>query len=101
MDSRMNASGRDEPEPADVLVVGAGPVGLTLAIDLARRGIVVRVIDSLAEPTTESRAIVVHSRTLDHFEALGVLPAIMDRAIVSSGMEVHSGTRTIATVTFD
>ncbi len=39
------------------IVVGAGPVGLTAAIELARRGVPVRVIDRLALPTTESRAI--------------------------------------------
>jgi 2-polyprenyl-6-methoxyphenol hydroxylase-like FAD-dependent oxidoreductase len=89
------------PEDTQVLVAGAGPVGLSLAVDLARRGIAVRVIDTLAQPTAESRAIVVHSRTLDHFEALGVLDAIMERAIVSTGMEVHSDGRTIAAVGFD
>lgn len=97
----MNAGPNHEPHTTDVLVVGAGPVGLALAIDLARRGVAVRVVDSLQAPTTESRAIVVHSRTLDHFEALGVLEPIMDRSIISSGMEVHSGGRTIASVTFD
>ncbi len=70
-------------------------------MDLARRGIAVRIIDTLARPTAESRAIVVHSRTLDHFEALGVLDAIMQRAIESTGMEVHSNGRTIAAVGFD
>jgi len=85
----------------DVLVVGAGPVGLALAIDLARRGTAVRVIDALAAPTTESRAIVLHSRTLDHLEALGVLDAIMSRAIVSTAMEFHSDGRTIAQISFE
>jgi 2-polyprenyl-6-methoxyphenol hydroxylase-like FAD-dependent oxidoreductase len=84
---------------AQVLFVGAGPVGLSLAVDLARR-IAVRIIDRLGQPTGESRAIVVHSRTLDHFEALGVLDAIMERAIVSTGMEIHSDGRTIAAVEF-
>ncbi|MET0316189.1 MAG: FAD-dependent oxidoreductase, partial [Rhodococcus fascians] len=42
----------------DVLVVGAGPVGLVLAVDLARRGTRVRVVDRRTEPTDESRAVV-------------------------------------------
>jgi 2-polyprenyl-6-methoxyphenol hydroxylase-like FAD-dependent oxidoreductase len=84
-----------------VLVVGGGPVGLSLAVDLRRRGVAVRIIDTLAEPTEESRAIVVHSRTLDHFEALGILDGIMAKAIVSNGMEVHADGNTIAAVEFD
>ncbi len=84
--------------PAQVLIIGAGPVGLSLAVDLARRGVAVRIVDALARPTSESRAIVVHSRTLDHFEALGVLDAIMARAIRSTGMEVHSDGHTIAAI---
>ena len=50
---------------APILVVGAGPVGLVLAVDLARRGVPVRLIDTLPAPTAESRAIVMHARTLD------------------------------------
>src|SRR3954447_15646866 len=84
----------------DVLVVGAGPVGLALAGDLARRGVDVRIVDTLAVPTAESRAIVLHSRTLDHLEAHGVLPEIMERGIVSTGMEFHSGEERLATLPF-
>lgn len=87
-------------DPTDVLVVGAGPVGLCLAIDLARRGVSVQVVDTLAAPTQESRAIVVHSRTLDHFEALGVLDAVLDRSVRSTGMEMHSDGRLVGTVGF-
>jgi 2-polyprenyl-6-methoxyphenol hydroxylase-like FAD-dependent oxidoreductase len=97
----MSSTPGRSPGGTQVLVVGAGPVGLSLAVDLARRGIAVRIIDTLAQPTDESRAIVVHSRTLDHFEALGVLDAIMGQAIMSTGMEVHSDGRTIAAVDFD
>lgn len=88
-----------EPE-TQVLVAGAGPVGLSLAVDLARRGVAVRIIDALAEPTQESRAIVVHSRTLDHFEALGAFDEITAKAIISTGMEVHADGNTIAAVEF-
>jgi 2-polyprenyl-6-methoxyphenol hydroxylase-like FAD-dependent oxidoreductase len=97
----MESTGDSSSGDAQVLIAGAGPVGLSLAVDLARRGVAVRIVDTLAQPTAESRAIVVHSRTLDHFEALGVLDAVMERAIVSTGMEVHSGGRTIAAVGFD
>ena len=48
----------------DVLVVGARPVGLVAACELVRRGVRVRIVDKLAAPTTESRAILAHARSL-------------------------------------
>jgi 2-polyprenyl-6-methoxyphenol hydroxylase-like FAD-dependent oxidoreductase len=62
-----------------VLVVGAGPVGLTAACQLARLGVSVRVVDSLAQPTTESRAVSLHARSMEMLAALGVLPRLEAR----------------------
>lgn len=50
-----------------VLVVGAGPAGLTLAIELLRRGVACRVIDRLPAPAPTSRAGTMHARTLELF----------------------------------
>ena len=63
-----------------VVVVGAGPVGLVLACELARRAVPVRIIDKLPAPTSESRAVVVHARTLEALERTGV-----DEEIIASG----------------
>ncbi len=60
----------------DILVVGAGPVGLTLAIDLARRGINCRIIDKLATFPVGTRARGIGARTQEIFEDLGVLDAL-------------------------
>ena len=49
----------------DVLIVGAGPTGLVLALWLTRLGIRVRIIDKAAEPGTKSRALAVQARTLE------------------------------------
>jgi 2-polyprenyl-6-methoxyphenol hydroxylase-like FAD-dependent oxidoreductase len=57
----------------DVLIVGAGPVGLTLACDLARRGIACRIIDQLSAYSIGTRARGVRARTQEVFEDLGVL----------------------------
>src|SRR5215510_10975807 len=60
----------------DVLVVGAGPAGLTLAIDLARRGMVCRVLDRLTGPPVGTRARGISPRSQEIFENLGILEAL-------------------------
>jgi 2-polyprenyl-6-methoxyphenol hydroxylase-like FAD-dependent oxidoreductase len=60
-----------------VLVVGAGPTGLTLACDLARRGIAVRLIERSATPATGSRAKGVQPRSLEVFDDLGVVDELL------------------------
>ena len=49
---------------SDVLIIGAGPTGLVLALWLTKLGVKVRIIDKTAEPGTTSRALAVHTRTL-------------------------------------
>ncbi|MEV6611641.1 FAD-dependent monooxygenase [Kutzneria sp. NPDC051319] len=60
-----------------VLVVGAGPTGLTMALDLARRGVPVRVIDKAPEHFTGSRGKGVQDRTLEVFADLGIRDEIL------------------------
>ena len=60
-------------ESTDVLICGAGAAGLTLAIDLARRGVDFRLIDAAAQPFHGSRGKGVQPRTLEVFEDLGVV----------------------------
>ena len=48
-----------------VLVAGAGPVGMTMASELARYGVAVRVVDKAAQRTDKSKALVLWSRTLE------------------------------------
>ncbi|HEX4285820.1 MAG TPA: FAD-dependent monooxygenase, partial [Terracidiphilus sp.] len=55
----------------DVLIVGAGPTGLVLAVWLARLGIRLRIIDKTSEPGTTSRAMAVQARTLEFYSQLG------------------------------
>jgi 2-polyprenyl-6-methoxyphenol hydroxylase-like FAD-dependent oxidoreductase len=56
----------------EVLVVGAGPVGLTVAAELARHGVGCRVIDRLHEPVPYCRAIGVTPRTLEVWDDMGI-----------------------------
>jgi 2-polyprenyl-6-methoxyphenol hydroxylase-like FAD-dependent oxidoreductase len=61
-----------------VLIVGAGPTGMTAAIELNRFGIPVRLIDKLLEPITTSRAIGVQARTLELLEQRGLADAMLE-----------------------
>ncbi|MGH8047693.1 MAG: FAD-dependent monooxygenase [Chthoniobacterales bacterium] len=69
---------------APVLVAGAGPVGLAAALSLAQSGIAVRIIDRLDKPTNQSRAAIIHARTLEMFERLGIVDDFL-----AIGVKVH------------
>ena len=73
----MNASGNSK---ADVLVVGAGPTGLTMACELARHGIAPRIIDKAPAPSDKSKAFGIHARTLELFEVMGIADTVLGRA---------------------
>src|SRR5688572_24718770 len=66
----------------DVLVCGAGAAGLTLAIELARRGVPFRLLEKLATPFPGSRGKGIQPRTQEVFEDLGIL----DRVVAAGGL---------------
>ncbi len=84
-----------------VLVVGAGPVGLLAACELARRGVALRVIDKLAEPTDESRAIVIHARSLEMLDRMGIVDRFIDTGLRTTAMTMLEGGKQLARVPFD
>jgi flavin-dependent dehydrogenase len=92
----LEGSGRTE-----VLVVGAGPVGLLLACELARHDVPIRVIDRLPEPTTESRAIVVHARSLEMLERVGVVDALIETGVRITGFTMVKDGRQLVRASFD
>ena len=65
-------SPRTEAIDTSVLIVGAGPSGLTMAVELARRGVACRVVDIARSATDKSKALGVQARTLEAFENMGV-----------------------------
>ncbi|MDX6235303.1 MAG: hypothetical protein QOG10_118 [Kribbellaceae bacterium] len=79
----------------NVLIAGAGPTGLTLAIDLARRGTGVRVIDKAQEYFNGSRGDGIQPRTLEVFDDLGVLDAILAAGAPLPLMRITIGGRVV------
>jgi 2-polyprenyl-6-methoxyphenol hydroxylase-like FAD-dependent oxidoreductase len=71
----MNGSTRPK---VDVLIVGAGPTGLVLALWLARLGVRLRIVDKTAEPQTTSRAVAVQARTLELYGQIDLADAVVD-----------------------
>jgi 2-polyprenyl-6-methoxyphenol hydroxylase-like FAD-dependent oxidoreductase len=65
---------------SDVLIIGAGPTGLVLALWLTKFGIKVRLIDKTAQPGTTSRALAVQARTLELYRQLDLTDEILKRA---------------------
>ncbi|MCE2564070.1 FAD-dependent monooxygenase [Komagataeibacter sp. FNDCF1] len=83
-----------------VLVIGAGPVGLIMAAELARYGTPVRVIDRLPTRTTQSRALAVWPRTMELLDMAGCADAFMATALCANAVSIHAGNRTLARVPF-
>lgn len=79
-----------------VLVVGAGPTGLTAAVELARRGIRSRVIERREDPSPFSRAVGLLKSSLDILQPCGAARAIEAEAIAFEGITFSDGTREIA-----
>jgi len=88
------------PQNPDVVIVGAGPVGLVAACELARRGVTFRIIDKRAEPTDESRAIAIHSRSLDMFDRMGIVDDLVATGVKSTSMRMLSNGNQLFQVTF-
>ncbi|GCE88924.1 monooxygenase FAD-binding [Komagataeibacter diospyri] len=83
-----------------VLVVGAGPVGLTMAAELARYHIPVRLIDSTAARTDQSRALAIWPRTLELLDAAGCADAFAAGGLHAQAVGIRSGHDVLARITF-
>ena len=83
-----------------VLIAGAGPTGLTLALFLTRQGIRVRIIDKNAKPGEASRAIVVQARTLEFYKQLGFADEVVARGIRVNAIHLRQGSHRIGDLQF-
>ncbi|MBG6192203.1 2-polyprenyl-6-methoxyphenol hydroxylase-like FAD-dependent oxidoreductase [Arthrobacter sp. CAN_A212] len=84
-----------------VLVVGAGPVGLTLALLLHQRGVDVTVIDRDAGPVEQSRAIWVHSRTLEIWDTIGMTALVAAEGRPVTGIQLRTSGALRAMLPYD
>jgi 2-polyprenyl-6-methoxyphenol hydroxylase-like FAD-dependent oxidoreductase len=72
-----------------------------LACELARRDVAIRVVDKLAAPTTESRAILVHARSLEMFERMGIVDELIASGVRTVGMDMFADGHRLARLGFD
>ncbi len=89
-----------QPVAPQVLIVGAGPTGLNLALQLARRGVRFRIVDTAEGPGTASRAMVVQARTLEFYRQLGVADAVVAEGVMIPAVRLREGGEEVARVSF-
>ncbi|MBU6451501.1 MAG: FAD-dependent monooxygenase [Cyanobacteria bacterium REEB67] len=104
MNSSLDASARNQSPPecdCDVLIVGAGPVGLALANDCLSRGLKFKIIDRLAGLAASSETVIVNTRTLEHLGNLGFAEAFIEQGIALRGSNVYGQGKRIVHLDFD
>ena len=81
-----------------VLIVGAGPVGMTAASELARYGVAVRIVDKAAQRTDKSKALVLWSRTLELLDRGGGSAPFVDAGFKADAVNFIAGDKMIGRV---
>jgi 2-polyprenyl-6-methoxyphenol hydroxylase-like FAD-dependent oxidoreductase len=84
----------------DVLIVGAGPVGLFLANECARRGLSFRIIEQHSSQSEHSKALAIFSRTLEIFDMAGAVAPFLEAANRVTSVAVMTHERTLAQMRF-
>ena len=77
----------DQPR---ILIAGAGPTELVLALGLARRGVAFRLIDAEPGPGAQSRAMAVHARTIEFYRQFGFADEVVAQGIVSEAIRLRA-----------
>ncbi|WP_191090089.1 FAD-dependent oxidoreductase [Histidinibacterium aquaticum] len=89
------------PMDTPVLIVGAGPTGLTAALELARRNVPVRIIERRDGPSILSRAVGIMPWAMDILDASGAGPLVREASQPTRRLEVWSGSRRAASLRMD
>ena len=85
----------------DVLICGAGPVGLALAAELGRYGLAVRIVEKIPQRNDKSKALVIWSRTLELINRMGCVEKFLAAGIRSPGANLYAGKERIAHFNFE
>jgi 2-polyprenyl-6-methoxyphenol hydroxylase-like FAD-dependent oxidoreductase len=101
MSAERESSGAELEEQLGVLIVGAGPTGLTLAAQLRALGASVRIVDRQLDRVRESRALAVQPRTLEVLRALGISEKLVERGNDALQVRLHFGKRVVPIRLFD
>ncbi len=83
------------------LVVGAGPTGLMMALELTRHGVPCRIIDKLPQASTTSKALAIHSRTLEVFDQLGLIDEALAHGLQEQAMNIYADGQRIMHISFE
>lgn len=94
-------SGPERGFDCDVLIAGAGPVGMTLALGLQRAGVDFRIVERADGFSGESKAITLQPRTLEQLHLLGAAQPLVDAGLPSGVMHMHDGRRRMTTLRYD
>lgn len=92
---------RQLPRHTDVLVVGAGPAGLTLAVTLAQLGISHVIIDTKPSAAPGSKAAAIQPRTLEYLDRVGVAEALIEDGLRGGGFAVVDRDRSLMRMSYD
>lgn len=84
----------------EVLIAGAGPTGLTLALRLSHHGVPFRIVDRNSGPGLASRAMVVQARTLEFYDQLGLADEVVARGIRAEHARFYEGRHEVASLSF-
>ncbi|MEO1018027.1 MAG: NAD(P)/FAD-dependent oxidoreductase [Pseudomonadota bacterium] len=83
-----------------ILIVGAGPTGLTLALELARHGFHPEIVDKKAEPSQLSRAVGINPRSLELLEPSGLTSKLIEAGLRLDGIMIFDGQERVGRLRF-
>jgi len=84
----------------DILIIGAGPVGMTLASELARHDVRCRIVDKSAQASQTTKALGVQARTLELLEKMGLAQAMLAQGLQATGFSAYSNKKRLAHMDF-